>query len=89
MMSCRLSTNDLLPLALEVLIDLVHECLSAEVVCSLGDFVAMSADSEILCHMSLLDGVNNSTLESGGELGEELVVVELCSVSETSCPCED
>ena len=83
------SANDLLPLTLEVLIDLVHESLGAEVVSALGDLVAVDADGEVLGHVTGLDGVDDGLLEGGRELGEELVVVELCSVGEAASPGED
>ena len=83
------SADNLFPALLEVLIDLVHECLSAEVVLILLDVVAMNADSKILGHMAALNGVNDRFLEGGRELGKELVVVKLCTVGETTGPCED
>lgn len=83
------STDNLLPLALEVSIDLVHEDFSAEIVSALLNLVAVNADCEILGHVAGLDSVNNGGLESLGELAQELVVVQLCSVAETSGPGED
>lgn len=83
------SADNFLPLGLEVLVDLSHEGLCAEVVSTLSNLVAVDADGEILGHMASLNGVNDSLLECGRELGKELVVVELCSVSEAASPGKD
>jgi len=53
------------------------------------NFISVDADSEVLGHVARLDGVNNGGLKSVRELAQELVVVQLCSVAETSSPGED
>lgn len=83
------STDNLLPLALEVSINLVHEDFCAEIVSALLNLVAVDADSEVLGHVASLDGVNDGGLKGLGELVQKLVVVQLCSVAETSSPGED
>ncbi len=88
-LACCCSADNLLPLGLEVLINLVHEDLSAEVVGTFSDLVSVDANGEILGHVALLNGVNDCLFEGVGELGEELVVVKLGSVVETAGPGED
>ncbi|TNV87846.1 hypothetical protein FGO68_gene4708 [Halteria grandinella] len=83
------SADDLFPLALEVSVDLVHECLGSEVVCALFDVVSVHANGEILGHVPCLNGVNDCLLKGVGELGEELIAVELGPVLEAAGPRED
>ena len=53
------------------------------------NFISVDADSEVLGHVACLNSVNNGGLKSVRELAQELVVVQLCSVAETSSPGED
>eukprot|EP00354_Favella_ehrenbergii_P012733 CAMPEP_0170461958 /NCGR_PEP_ID=MMETSP0123-20130129/7655_1 /TAXON_ID=182087 /ORGANISM="Favella ehrenbergii, Strain Fehren 1" /LENGTH=452 /DNA_ID=CAMNT_0010727081 /DNA_START=45 /DNA_END=1403 /DNA_ORIENTATION=- len=84
------SGHDSAPLLLEVLVDLVHEALSDEIVGALGDLVAaLDEDGEILSHGALLDSVDDGLLEGLREESELLVTVELGTVAETAGPRED
>lgn len=83
------SADNLLPLGLEVSIDLVHEDFSAEIVGTLLNLVAVDADCEILGHVASLDSINNGSLESVRELAQKFVVVQLSSVVKTSGPGKD
>lgn len=83
------SADNFLPLALEVSIDLVHEVFGAEVVSALLDLVTMDADSQILGHVTCLDGINYGGFKCAREFSEELIIIQLCSVAEPLCPCED
>mmetsp|Transcript_18322 Transcript_18322/g.24471 ORF Transcript_18322/g.24471 Transcript_18322/m.24471 type:complete len:322 (-) Transcript_18322:405-1370(-) len=84
------SGHDSAPLLLEVLVDLVHEALSDEIVGALGDLVAaLDEDGEILSHGTLLDSVDDGLLEGLREESELLVTVELGTVAETTGPRED
>lgn len=63
--------------------------LCAEIVSALLYLIPVDAYGQILGHVTRLDGVNDCGLKSVRELAEELVAVQLCSVAETSGPCED
>lgn len=75
---------------MEVLIDLVHELFSDEIVFFLLNVPsAVGSDGEILGHVTLFDSFDGDIFEEVSELGEEFVVVKLSSVSKTSGPSED
>ena len=78
-----------LPLSLEVLINSVHEQLSLYIVSVFLYLIPIYAYRQILCHYTALHSVNNSSFQSGRELCQFCVAVQLGSVSETSSPSED
>ena len=84
------SSHDLAPLLLEVLIDLVHEGLSNEVVGTFGNLVAaLDKDGEILGHGALLNSLDDGFFESLAQKSEFLVTIKLSSVAKTTGPSED
>jgi hypothetical protein len=59
-------------------------------VAALGHVVSIvNADSQILSHISLLDGLNSCSFQGFAEVVELLVIVELGSVHQSSSPGED
>lgn len=50
---------------------------------------AFDAGSKVLCHEARFNGLNADFFQGNCKVPEASVVVQLSSVSEASCPCED
>ena len=51
--------------------------------------ILLDAKGEILCHLASLNGLDATSLEGGAKVGEGLIAVELCAMSETLSPGKD
>jgi hypothetical protein len=71
---------------LKVFSDLVHEFLSGKILISGNIVGVVDANGQVLGHESILDGLDDGSLEGGCEGSKLGVVVKLCSLGETSGP---